>query len=284
MRTEQPSATALRVAIRRAAHQILDVPKVFDDPLAGRILGAEAARLLESEVQESQTQLSRSLRAFVAARSRFAEDELARAVGQGASQYVVLGAGLDTFAYRNPFPARALRVFEVDHPATQAWKQRMLSEAGIPIPACLTFAPMDFEAQSLAVGLTSAGFEQNRATFFSWLGVTPYLTEAAFRETLGCIAAMPTGSGVAFDYGVPRSSLSWREKLAFDAISRRVAAAGEPFRLYLDPKLLDELVIGLGFAAITDLDSEEINSLYFGDRADGLRVGGGLAHLISARK
>jgi methyltransferase (TIGR00027 family) len=282
MREARPSVTALRVAIRRAAHQILDDPKVFDDPLAERIIGAEAAETLKAEVQEHQTRAARSLRAFMAVRSRFAEDELARAVERGASQYVVLGAGLDTFAYRNPYIGRGLRVFEVDYPATQAWKHRKLVEAGIPIPPSVTYAPVDFEKQTLTDGLERAGFQCGQITFFSWLGVTPYLTEEAFLATIGFIASMPAGSGVAFDYTVPRSSLSLLEKLAFDALSRRVAAGGEPFRLFFDPEDLAERLRRSGCASVTDLDSERINSQYFEHRADNLRVGGGLAHLMSA--
>lgn len=282
MREARPSATALRVAIRRAVHQLLDDPKVLDDPLAVRIIGSEAEERLKSEAREHQTRASRSLRGFMAARSRFAEDELAQAMGHGATQYVVLGAGLDTFAYRNPYIARGLRIFEVDHPATQAWKHRQLAAAGIPIPPSVTYAPMDFEQQTLADGLERANFQREQVTFFSWLGVTPYLSEEAFLATIGFIASMPAGSGVAFDYAVPRSSLNFIEKLAFDALSRRVAAGGEPFRLFFDPAALSERLRRLGFTTVTDLDPECVNSRYFEHRADNLRVGGGLAHLLSA--
>jgi methyltransferase (TIGR00027 family) len=280
MRDARPSATAQRVALRRAVHQILDDPKVFDDPLAERIIGSEAAEFLKSEARQHQTRASRSLRAFIAVRSRFAEDELARAVGQGANQYVVLGAGLDTFAYRNPYGERGLRVFEVDHPATQAWKHGKLAAAGIAIPPSVVYAPVDFEEQTLADGLERAGFQSEHVAFFSWLGVTPYLTEEAFLATIRFIASMPAGSGVVFAYAVPRSSLSWRGKLAFDALSRRVAAAGEPFRLFFDPGALSERLRSLGFSAVADLAPETINSRYFEHRTDKLRVGAG--HLMSA--
>src|SRR5271169_4489280 len=165
------SRTAQRVAIRRAAHQLLDQPRVLDDPLALRIIGSEAAEELRSNPKEHHA-FSRAFRAFMAARSRYAEDELAHVVAQGVKQYLVLGAGLDTFAYRNPHPG--LRVFEVDHPATQAWKREQLQEASIPIPPSLTFVPVDFEQQTLADGLERSGFDLNASAFFSWLGVTPY--------------------------------------------------------------------------------------------------------------
>src|ERR1700733_14197321 len=167
------SKTAHRVAIRRAAHQLLDQPKVLDDPLALRIIGTEAAEDLRSNPKEHHA-FSRAFRAFMAARSRYAEDELAHAVSHGVTQYVVLGAGLDTFAYRNPHAG--LRVFEVDHPDTQAWKRERLLAANIEIPSSLTFVPIDFEQQTLDGGLTNTGFDANAPAFFSWLGVTPYLT------------------------------------------------------------------------------------------------------------
>jgi methyltransferase (TIGR00027 family) len=140
--------------MRRGAHQILDLPPVFVDPLAVRIV----------EGQMAANDLA-PFRAFMAVRSRFSEDELSAAVARGATQCVVLGAGLDTFAYRNPYPG--LSVFEVDHPATQAWKRQCLERAAIEIPASVTFVPVDFETQTLRDGLAGAGFQFERITFFS---------------------------------------------------------------------------------------------------------------------
>jgi methyltransferase (TIGR00027 family) len=139
------------------------------------------------------------MRLFIAARSRFAEENLATAVARGVRQYVVLGAGLDTFAHRNPFTEQGLRVFEVDYPATQAWKQRRLADAGLISPASLTFAPVDFERQTLADGLAAAGFDAAAPAFFSWLGVAVYLTRTAIRETLAFIAGLRSGGEVVFD-------------------------------------------------------------------------------------
>ena len=170
------SLTAHRVAMRRAAHQLLDDPKVLDDPIALEIISAQDRSDLRAATGESQTILSRYLRAFVIARSRYAEDGLSEAVKHGIRQYVILGAGLDTFGYRNPFSPSLLRVFEVDHPATQEWKRKQLAAAGIPIPPSLTFAPIDFEQQTLAAQLREVGFRTEEPAFFSWLGVTMYLT------------------------------------------------------------------------------------------------------------
>src|SRR5262249_7097362 len=158
--------------------------------------------------QSGATRVSTHLRAFIAARSRYAEDELALAVKRGVRQYVILGAGLDTFAYRNPYPESALSVFEVDHPATQAWKRARLKEAGIPLPIDLTFAPVDFEEQTLAGGLRDAGYDPSLSAFFSWLGVTPYLTIEGMMATLRFIASAPIGSGGVFDYVTSPSLLT----------------------------------------------------------------------------
>ena len=216
----------------------------------------------------------------MAARSRYAEDELACAVARGVRQYVVLGAGLDTFAYRNPHAG--LRVFEVDHPATQAWKREQLEAAGIVIPGGLTFVPVDFERQTLAEGLGQSGFDSSAAAFFSWLGVTPYLTRDACMTTLSFIAGMPAGSGVVFDFAVDPALLNAGQRQALDALSERVARYGEPFQLFFDPgKLRDELK-SLGFHRTEFLQGKEINARYFSDRKDGLLVRGGLGHLMGA--
>ncbi len=273
------SQTAQRVAIRRAAHQLHDHPRVLDDPLALRIIGHEAAAELKSNPKEHHA-FARAFRAFMAVRSRYAEDELAHAIAQGVTQYVVLGAGLDTFAYRNPHPG--LRLFEVDHPATQAWKREQLKAAGIAIPPSLTFVPVDFERQSLADGLQQCGFKTNTAAFFSWLGVTPYLTHAACMTTLSFIARMPAGSGVVFDFAIDRKLLNVGQRIALAALSRRVAAAGEPFQLFFDPAKLQYELKDLGFHRTEFLQREELNERYFKGRSDELRVRGGLGHLMAA--
>ena len=182
----QPSRTARSTALQRAAHQLLETPRVFEDPIALRIFGASGVVRLAEGLERYRTEGSRAMRAFLVLRSRFAEDGLANAVQRGTRQYVVLGAGLDTFAYRNPH--RSLRVFEVDHPATQRWKRTRLQEQAIELPRTLTFAPVDFEKQSLADGLRRARFNLRAPTFVSWLGVTVYLTRPAVMDTLGFIA------------------------------------------------------------------------------------------------
>jgi methyltransferase (TIGR00027 family) len=232
-------------------------------------------------MERAMHKVARDFRLFMAARSRYAEDRLAEAVANGVTQYVVLGAGLDTFAYRNPFPA--LRVFEVDFPATQEWKRALLAEAAIALPASLTFVPLDFEHKALAEGLAEAGFDAGKAAFFGWLGVVPYLTLDAFRATLGAIAQLPAGSGVCFDFAFPPETLSPARRLVFDGLAGRVAAAGEPFRLFFGPEELAAELRRAGFERQEQVDSDGLNELYLKGRADGLKLSGaGLGRLATA--
>jgi methyltransferase (TIGR00027 family) len=283
MKENRPSATAQRVAMRRAAHQLLDDPKVFDDPVALRIIGKESASVLQTDPRQSEsTPLSPHLRAFIAARSRYAEDELALGVRRGVRQYVILGAGLDTFAQRNPHPEGVLHVFEVDHPTTQTWKRARLEEIGTTLPGDLTFAPVDFETQTLEEVLRDAGYDPGKCTFFSWLGVTEYLTPEVVMATLRFIASAPAGSGVVFDYMISPSLLTPAQRSGFDALARRVASAGEPWQAFFDPELLTRDLRAMGFGYVEDKGPEEINARYFKNRKDGLRVGS-LSHLMNAQ-
>lgn len=279
----KPSRTALRVALRRAAHQLYDAPPlVLDDPIAVSILGDTYAEELRRTPGRNPNAKDRpfsiGLRAFLVARSRYAEDQLARAVGRGVTQYVLLGAGLDTFAHRNPYPA--LRVFEVDHPATQQWKSALLHAGNLLHPPTLTYVSVDFEKQSLPEQLQSANFNPQIPTFFAWLGVVPYLTQPAFRATLNFIATQPSGTGVVFDYGQPREALPFFERLAHDSLAQRVHQAGEPFQLFFTPKeIATELA---AFRDLEDLGALEINAHYFAHRADQLKLLGTAGRIVSA--
>ena len=266
MQTGRASKTALRVAIRRAAHQLMEQPRILDDPIAVPLLGSGFAR----DMERAMHKVARDFRAFMAARSRFVEDRLAEAVSNGVSQYVILGAGLDTFAYRNPFPA--LRVFEVDYPATQDWKRTLLHNAGICLPGTLTFVPLDFEHRALGEGLAGAGLDTDQAAFFGCLGVVPYLTRDAFRATLSTIAQLPAGTGFCFDYTFSPETLSPRRRVVFDWLSHRVASAGEPFRLFFTPEKLEAELVSSGFRDIDQVGAKELNERYFAGRADGLKL------------
>jgi methyltransferase (TIGR00027 family) len=279
MQSAAPSRTALRVALRRAAHQLYDAPPlILDDPIAVSILGTTYSEELRRTPTRSDRPFSVGLRAFLVARSRYAEDNLAYAVRQGITQYVLLGTGLDTFAHRNPYSH--LRVFEVDHPATQQWKRELVETGNLPTPANLTYVPVDFERESLAEQLQSAGLNRQAPALFAWLGVVPYLTIEAFRSTINFIAAQPPGSGVVLDYSQPRSALPFFEKLAHDSLAARVQLAGEPFQLFFTPpEIAAELA---SFRTLEDLDSDEVNTRYFAGRTDSLKLLGSAGRLLSA--
>jgi methyltransferase (TIGR00027 family) len=269
--------------MHRAAHQLLDTPPLFADPLAVRIVGPEAAKDLQAGSDWHAGDRAGGLRAFIAMRSRLAEEGLAAAVVRGVYQYVLLGAGLDTFAYRADASFSGVRVFEVDHPATQAWKRARLSEVGIPTPANVFYAPIDFESETLADGLTRAGFDFERPAFFAWLGVTPYLSRETVWDTLKFIVSSTArGSEIIFDYAQPVATLDPAQRANFEAMAERVAAAGEPFRSFFEPEALGHDLLALGFSVVEDFDANTLNPRYFANRSDGLKLRG-RAHIVKAR-
>lgn len=266
----QPSRTAWQVAMLRAAHQLLDEPLVLDDPLALAILGADAAAQLRDDPYPCNDPMLRGLRAGLVVRSRFAEEEAERGIADGVRQVVVLGAGLDTFAYRHGHEVDDLRLFEVDHPATQAWKRGLLAGAGIGVPANLTYVASDFEHVTLAQALAAAGFDATQPACFSWLGVTMYLTEAAIVETLRFVAALPSPSSICFDFQAAPAQLNPVERVIVEGIVERMAASGEPWLSLFDPEKLGEMVRALGFGAVRMIGADEMNRLYLSRRKDGL--------------
>ncbi|RLU79715.1 SAM-dependent methyltransferase [Streptomyces griseocarneus] len=223
MEAGRPSRTALRAAHSRARHQN-DPRRILTDPLASKILHLDSGGLPPLPDDPADLYSTR----FLAVRSRFAEDALAAATADGTRQVVILGAGLDTFAYRNPHTG--LKVFEADHPATQAWKRQQLAAAGIGIPSSVTFAPVDFERDTLAGALASAGLDRSRPAFFFWLGVTPYLTRDAVLSTLRFVAGHSGPVQVVFDYyGEAPPTLSPELRAKREAAAKMVAELGEPW-------------------------------------------------------
>ncbi len=266
----------MAAATHRAAHQVMEKGSIFNDPLALRILGEDA----ETVAREAEKQPSRrKMRIFIAARTRFAEDALAAAVEQGVRQVVVLGAGLDTYAYRSTL-CDGLCIFEVDHPATQDWKRQRLKDAAIPIPSSLTFAPVDFERQTLAEGLTVAGFDPSQQTFFTWLGVVPYLTEKAVWSTLSFIANLPNGAQVVFDYSDPLDSLSGEARVSHEMRAMHVAQLGEAWLNYFEAEELRAKLMTPGFSEVEDLGPAQIAARYFPNRGSTLPNKGG--HILRA--
>lgn len=278
----EPSRTALRVATLRAVHALLDDPIVLDDPVALPLLGRETAEALRADPFACNDSLSRVLRAALVVRSRVAEDELARRVDSGLRQYVVLGAGLDTFCARNVHAAKGLRVFEVDHPSTQRWKLDLLQAAALDIGDAV-FVPVDFEREGLLQALESAGLRLDQPVFFAWLGVTLYLTADAVFNTLAAVASLPKGSGIVFDYRIPPSQLNPVERAVLDIVSQQIALMGEPWLSDFDPPVLKRHLEELGFAEVEDLSGDALNLRYLARRKDGLYTGRGTRIMCAGR-
>ncbi len=232
---------------------------VFADPLALCILGDDAKDAIAIARERPER---RGLRFFVAMRSRFAEDSARRAIEEGVRQILVLGAGLDTFAYRLE-RVEGLRVFELDHPATQRDKRRRLAEARLIEPSHVAYVAHDFERGSMTAALEAAGLDAGRRTFALWLGVTPYLTEDAVYATLGGLARFPGGTEVVFDYANPPHAVEEARVRDFHhAMVESVAASGEPFRCYFDTPALHERARALGYVDIEDLDRAALVARY----------------------
>ena len=269
----------------RAAHVLLDnEPKILRDDLALGLRGVEneaALRAvlsgLQAEIAQKTTPefahtLSRATRALMAWRSRYVEDELEEALQRGVAQYVILGAGLDSFAYRRRDLAGVVRVFEVDHPATQHWKRARLHTLGVEIPSNVTFVPIDFEQQTLREGLRAGGYRMEEPGVFSWLGVTAYLTEDAILSTLRDVASLAAGTEIIFQYEELESQLDAESQRIVAVTKTFVAARGEPWLSFFDPANLRARVQELGFAEVGDFRPEDANARYFAGRRDELRA------------
>lgn len=295
MEDGRPSSTARGAAMLRAAHVLLDdEPKILKDDFARGFSGAASEAELRTALETMRAEfarragpelahsLLRHLRASVTMRSRYTEDELSEALVRGVRQYVILGAGLDSFAYRRRDLAGVVRVFEVDHPATQHWKRTRLQEMQVALPSNLSFISINFEQQTLTEALRASDYHVEEPAFFSWLGVTGYLTEAAIFKTLQEVAAAAPGSEIVFGYGVQEALLDEESQQMRAVLKERVAAGGEPTLSLFDPTNLAARVQALGFVQVWDFGPEAANTRYFADRTDGLRVAP-LTRLMKAR-
>jgi methyltransferase (TIGR00027 family) len=282
MQEHKASDTAALTAMLRAAHQLIDdEPRIVDDPIAVRLVDDATRDRITSQPAALLSGALMIPRAAVLLRSRYTEDLLAQAVPQGVGQFVILGAGLDTFAFRQPAFARQLQIYEVDHPATQAWKRERLAAAGIAAPDNLCWAPIDFEQQGLAAGLQQAGFNASRPAFFSWLGVTQYLTLPAIDATLRVVAALPTPTTIVLSFMLPDNDLPPEEAAAAHAVADDAAKRGEPWLTRIAPQHLAVRLNQLGFREVMYLSPAEASARYFAGRRDGLRAPH-VAQLMSA--
>jgi len=264
------------IARQRAAHQVLDHGSIFNDPFAMKILGEDEKDVLQVAIKHPVASIGRL---FTAARSRIAEEALSRAVEGGVRQIVILGAGLDTFALRNPHGG--LEVYEVDHPATQAWKLERVAEAQIALPPWLVFVPVDFERDDVGEKLVAAGFQQNSPAFFTWLGVVPYLTQDAIGRTLDYMSSIPN-SEVVFDYMEPPEAFSEELRQIEKARAEQLEKMGERSDTRFEPAGIAAILRSHEFCSIEDIDFQEI-AARFGRAVHGLAPGHLGAHVVHAK-
>lgn len=282
MEAQKASDTAALMAILRAAHQLIDdEPRIVHDPIAIGLVDDATREHIAARRAELLSPGLMIPRAAVLLRSRYAEDLLAQAVEDGVSQFVILGAGLDTFAFRQPAFGRRLQIYEIDYPATQAWKRERLAAVGIEVPDNLHWAPIDFEQQTLSTGLLGAGFDASRPAFLSWLGVTQYLTLPAIDATLRVVAALPSPSTIVLSFMLPDADLPPEEAAAARTVAKDAATAGEPWLTRIRAQELSARLSRLGFREVVHLTPEEANARYFAGRQDGLQAPR-VAQLISA--
>lgn len=258
------SRTALATAWQRAAHQVLDgQARLLEDPFALRLLGPAAQAQIEAAAERFNTAQARTLRSHVVLRSRYAEDRLRLAHARGVRQYVLVGAGMDTFALRQPKDFGLDRVIEIDHPETQREKLGRMAAAGFAPPANVSYASIDFEAETLYDGLRRIGVAHDRPTFFSWLGVAMYLSGPAIEATLRSIASFSKTSELVLTYLQSPEGLTQASREAAGELASHVAEVGEPFVSYFSPAEIDTLLSGTGFREVRSLTPEEARQRYY---------------------
>ena len=263
-----PSKTAVRSAAARALHREEPPPWVLDDHLALGLAGDEGVSITRSMRDELSAENLHTFSRWTCVRARLAEDVVERAVAAGIRQYAILGAGLDSFAYRRSDLLGRLRVFEVDHPASQAWKRERLAELGVSLPANLRFTPVDFETQTLRDGLLAAGFDFTAGAVFSWIGVTMYLTLAAIETTLETVAACPPDSRIVLTYNLPLSALEGQGRAIGSRMSRSAGEVGEPWLSFFTPAEAEALLRRYGYGEVSHFGPAEAIRTYFADRPD----------------
>jgi len=268
MHDQTASKTALATAYMRAAHQLLDEePLLLSDPVALPLLGPDTAESIRGALARYQSPRGKALRAHVVLRSRFTEDRLQEAAAQGVRRYIVIGAGFDSFALRQPSWAEALKIVEVDHPATHSAKRERMANAGLASPENLISAPADFEREELGEVLARCGIGPGEPAFFSWLGVTMYLEETAIDSTLRSIAAFAPGSQVALTFRQPLNETSY-------ALAAEVSDLGEPFVSFFTLQEIEAKLRHSGFSSIDFLTPEKAETLYFTPLRNDLPIPG----------
>lgn len=276
----EPDHTAVRVALWRALHvQVDSPPHVLEDEIGLRLADPEDGWRQRPDMDPESTS---GFRASIVARARFIEDLVTEQLGQGVTQYVILGAGLDTFAQRRPEIASRMRVFEVDQPGTQGWKKQRLSELGFDIPEWLRFVTVDFEAGgSWWEQLKTAGFDARRPAVVASTGVTQYLTKDAIVATLRQAATLAPGSTLAMTFLLPFNLTETKERPEVEEAEKGARASGTPFISFFTPSEMLALAREAGFREVQHVSSAELNQRYFTGRTDGLSLPSGEEFLIA---
>ncbi len=280
MNADQPDSTAVRVALWRAMHVEVDAaPHVLED-LVGLQLAAPDGNWRDRP--DMHPMGTRGFRAAIVARARFIEDLVAEQAAAGVTQYVILGAGLDTLAQRSPELGARVRIFEVDQPGTQAWKRRRLVEAGFGVPDWLRLVPIDFETgESWWDGLSAAGFEPDRAAIVASTGVSMYLSKEATAATLRQLAALATGSTLAMTFLLPAELIDEADRPGLEASTRGARASGTPFISFYSPDEILALAREAGFRDVRHVSTANLTERYFAGRADGLRPSTGEGLMVA---
>jgi methyltransferase (TIGR00027 family) len=276
-----PESTAVRVALWRAMHVLIDPPPhVLEDDIGLKLAAPDQAWRQRPDMQPQAT---RGYRAQIVARARFVEDLVTEQAARGVSQYVILGAGLDTFAQRRTDLAARLRVFEVDQPGPQEWKRRRLIELGLAVPEWLRLVPVDFEsAESWWERLAAAGFDPGRPATIASTGVAMYLSHDAIAAMLRHIARLAPGSTLAMTFLLPMELIEPQERPQFLRVQESARAAGTPFVSSFSPQAMLSLAREAGFKAAQHVSSAALEARYFSDRSDGLRPASGEEFLVAS--
>jgi methyltransferase (TIGR00027 family) len=277
---DQPDNTAVRVALWRAMHVEVDkAPHVLEDVIGLQLVAPDDDWRDRPDMHPIGT---RGFRASIVARARFIEDLVAEQVDAGVTQYVMLGAGLDTFAERRPELGDRLRIFEVDQPGTQAWKRRRLVEVGFGIPDWLRLVPIDFETgESWWDGLCGAGFEPDRPAVVTSTGVSMYLSKETTAATLRQLAALAPASTAAMTFLLPAELVDEADRPGLEASTRGARASGTPFISFFSPDEVLALARDAGFRDVRHISSGSLADRYFADRTDGLRPSTGEEMIVA---
>ncbi|WP_239311674.1 MULTISPECIES: SAM-dependent methyltransferase [unclassified Frankia] len=272
---------ALTAAAARAAHLLVDKdPTIFSDPLAAPLLGEHAAELISYHQLHGSHLVLAGARVTVLTRARFVEDCLTNAVRRGVGQYVILGAGLDSFAYRSTFGKR-LRVFEVDHPLSQDWKRHALAKADIFIPDTVSFVPFDLRTGRLLEALEAASLDLGRPAFVSCLGVAMYLPIEVVDQTMALVGGLATGTEIVVEHMLPANLRDAAGQGYVDAVAPASASHGEPWLTFLSPDAMARILETHGFDVVEQVGQRQAVDTGLWQRNDSLHPYG-LSNLTRA--